>query len=204
MRAAAEALEGEQPVDARRKERLQRVLADASRRMEGVVDRFLDLARAEAGLPGAVREPVPLGELVRAVVAAAEADPRYASRRFSVRGDAPPIRGVAERLETAVRNLVHNAAEYAGDGGAVEVAITADAGGGVTLAVRDSGPGIPEADRERVFDRYFTTRPGGTGIGLALTKAILEAHGGSVDARSPGGAEFVVRLPASAPEPGAG
>jgi signal transduction histidine kinase len=63
------------------------------------------------------------------------------------------------------------------------------------LTVLDSGPGIAEADLPRVFDRYFTTRDGGTGLGLALTRAIVEAHGGRIVASSPGGARFEVRLP---------
>jgi signal transduction histidine kinase len=196
VRAAAEALEGDRPVDARRRERLQRVLADASARMEAVVDRFLDLARAEAGLLDARRERVPLTALARALVVPYRDDPRFVGVRFEVHGDDHAVDGVPERLETALRNVLHNAASYAGPNGLVVVSVTA-VDGWLTLRIRDSGPGIPPEDLPRVFDRYFSTREGGTGIGLALTKAIVEAHGGKVAVSSPGGAEVALSLPAA-------
>jgi len=195
VRAAAEALDSERPVDGRRRERLQRVLADASRRMTTVTDRFLELARAEAGLQDSAREAVSLDELVRALVAPMRADPRFEGVDFEVTGSAPAVVGVPERLETAVRNLLHNAGEYAAPDGSVQVTLDRE-GPSAVVRVRDSGPGIPEADLPRVFDRYFTTRDGGTGLGLALAKAIAEAHGGHLRAASPGGAEFTMVLPA--------
>ena len=196
VRAAAEALDSDRPVEGSRKERLQRVLADASRRMTTVVDRFLELARAEAGLHGAERERVDLDELVAALVAPLRGDPRFEGVQFEVSGQAGAVDGVPERLETALRNLLHNAGEYAAPEGWVRVTLQVSEVGEARVAVRDSGPGIPADDLPRVFDRYFTTRDGGTGLGLALTKAIVEAHGGHIGAASPGGAEFVVTLPA--------
>jgi two-component system sensor histidine kinase ChvG len=195
VRAAAEALAGERPVEGRRRERLQRVLADSSERMAEVVDRFLDLARAEAGLPDAEREPVALRDLVEALVEPLRGDERYDGVRFEVSG--PPARVLAapERLETALRNLLANAAEFAGEDGAVTITLCPGEGE-VALAVADTGPGIAPDDLPRLFDRYFTTREGGTGLGLPLTKAIVEAHGGRIEAESaPEGAIFTVTLP---------
>lgn len=197
VRAASEALAADRPVEGARRERLQRVLEDASARMTTVVDRFLELARAEAGLPDAPREPVGLRALAEALVASQRVDPRFEGLRWTVEGDEVEVPAVPERLETALRNLLHNAGAFAGEGGAVQVVVRAVAGGG-ELTVRDTGPGIPPDDLGRVFDRYFTTRDGGTGLGLPLTRAIVEAHGGRIEARSPGGAEFVVWLPGRA------
>jgi two-component system sensor histidine kinase ChvG len=117
--------------------------------------------------------------------------------------------GVAPRLDSLVRNLVDNAASFAGESGTVRVVVRREAPGTVALEVSDTGPGIPEHDLPRVFDRFFTTRaplradergPKGSGLGLALVKAVAEAHGGHVSARSaPGeGATFRVTLPARA------
>lgn len=196
VRAAAEAMAADRPVEGERRERLQRVLADSAARMEVVVDRFLDLARAEAGLPDAPREPVDLRALAEALVGPLRGDDRYRDRTFAVEGPPVGVAAVPERLETALRNLLVNAAHFAGPDGRVEVRVGRDPGG-AWVAVADSGPGVPEADRPKLFDRYFTTREGGTGLGLALTRAIVEAHGGRIEVRSPpgAGATFVVHLP---------
>ena len=83
----------------------------------------------------------------------------------------------------------------AGESGRVEVSIQADHG--ATVTIHDSGPGIPEDEIEQVFDRYFTTRAEGTGLGLPMARAVIEAHGGTITAASPPGegATFTVRLP---------
>ena len=109
------------------------------------------------------------------------------------------MRGAAERLETAVANLVDNAALHARDGDdAPQVLVDlAREGTSAVLRVCDNGPGIAAADRERVFERFYTRRRGGTGLGLPLTRAITEAHGGTVIVETGPltGACFVLRLP---------
>jgi signal transduction histidine kinase len=110
------------------------------------------------------------------------------------------VRGRREQLARVVRNLLDNADRYAGN--VVEVTL-ASSNGTVDLVVEDDGPGIPEADRERVFDRFTrldegrTRDAGGAGIGLAMVRAIVERHGGGVRAEQghAGGARFVVSLP---------
>ncbi len=196
VRGAAEAMAGDRPVDGRRKERLQRVLIDSSARMELVVNQFLDLARAEAGLPDNEREPVALRTLALAMAEPLSHDARFEAVTFAVHGDEVSVDAVPERLETALRNVLLNAATFAGSGGNVTVTVRVEAGG-VELLVDDTGPGVSEHDLPRLFDRYFTTRDGGTGLGLPLTKAIIEAHGGRIEARNlpQRGARFAVWLP---------
>ncbi|MEQ1566208.1 MAG: HAMP domain-containing sensor histidine kinase [Myxococcota bacterium] len=194
VRAAAEALGSDRPVEGERKDRLLRVLLDASGRMDSVVHQFLELARAEAGLPDAAREGVDLGALVGALAEAARADARYGHLRLSVETAAAPVRAVPERLETATRNLLANALDFAR--GSVTLRVRRD-GAWVELQVDDDGPGIPPEARADLFTRYRSTRRGGTGLGLPLTKAIVEAHGGTIWVGEPAvGASFVVRLPA--------
>ncbi|NOK14637.1 ATP-binding protein, partial [Corallococcus exercitus] len=90
----------------------------------------------------------------------------------------------------------------AGEGGRVEVSIAADADGASRVAVSDSGPGLPPDVRARLFEPFFTTKPSGTGLGLAVSQAIAEAHGGriDVDAGPLGGARFTLSLPAPSRE----
>ena len=107
-------------------------------------------------------------------------------------------------------NLVLNAVQHSGDAGRVQVELAAlngqdvpagvQSGESVRLSVRDSGPGIPEENVGRVFDPFFTTREGGTGLGLALVHRAVEAHEGTilVDGHEGRGAQFTVYLPKQA------
>jgi two-component system sensor histidine kinase ChvG len=199
IRACAERLGSEEKLDETRAKRLAEVLSQSSRRLDALVTQFLELARAEAGLPNEGREDVDVAALARGIVDGARGDARFGSVTFEVRAPETTrtVRGVAHRLEAALRNLVDNAASFAGEGGRVTVEV-AESDGAIEVAVSDSGPGIAADDLPRVFDRFFTKREreGGTGLGLALTRAVVQAHGGTVRAESPpkSGARFVVRL----------
>jgi two-component system sensor histidine kinase ChvG len=197
VRAAAEAL-ARPNTDPERLARLARVLEDSGRRIDLVVSRFLELARAEAGLVGEQRQPLDLQALASGLVSSFEADPRHEGTTFGCGGDSAVVEGSPERLETAVRNLLANAAEFSG--GAVTVT-TGIEGEQAFLAVADRGPGVDPEDLPRVFERYFSRRAGGTGLGLALTRAIVEAHGGGVTAESAAGngSIFRIRLPRARP-----
>lgn len=92
--------------------------------------------------------------------------------------------------------LLANAAEAVGAGGAITIEARR-AERGVEIAVADSGPGVPAEVRERIFEPFFTTRARGTGLGLAVARQIVEAHGGAIAVgdRPGGGARFSLRLP---------
>lgn len=198
IRAAAEAL-ADGPRDAARLDRLSAIVEDSSRRLDALVSQFLDLARAEAGLHAEERELVDVGELGRRCIDRIAADERFASVDFQCvvgQGNVETL-AVAAGLQTVIENLLENAASFAGDGGHVELCV--DGGETVTITVRDDGPGIAEQDRPHVFDRFFTRRSSGkgTGLGLAMVRAVVEAHGGRVVAagRDGGGTEMLASIP---------
>ena len=197
--AAAERLEAG-AVTPERAERLARILADSSRRMEALLDHLLAIAHAEAGLGDEDRELVDVGALLGGICASHRlTDPTTPIELDCSQGLC--VLGVPSGLEAALRNLIENAAAF-GAGSPVRVEAMGQHGR-MRIDVRDQGPGIEPADLPRVFDRFFTTRSGarGTGLGLALVKAIIEAHGGTVSASSePGdGALFSVLLPSRPP-----
>jgi signal transduction histidine kinase len=180
----------------------------SSRRMRRLVADLLLLARADAGREG-LREGVDLSAVVGE--AAAEAAPVAAGHELTLElpsGGGPFVDGVTDDLHRLALNLIENALAHTPPGTAVRVHLAAD-GGTAVLTVADSGPGIPEELRERIFDRFVRGAPesagGGSGLGLAIVRAVAERHGGSVEAGSAGGgARFTVRLPltlAAAPPP---
>lgn len=161
--------------------------------LERVLQDFLTFAR-----PGTARlEEVDLADLARR----AAADPSLAGTEVRVRpAVAARIRGDAQLLERAVRNLVHNAVQAqaeAGREGLVEIGIDR-MDGGVELAVEDRGPGVSEEMRERLFHPFATGRRGGVGLGLALAHRIVTLHGGRIrlEDRPGGGTRAILFFPA--------
>jgi signal transduction histidine kinase len=114
-----------------------------------------------------------------------------------------PVEGDPVQLQQVILNLVLNAAEAMSmvDRGARQLLISTEQGGanGVLVAVRDSGPGIDPEHIERVFDAFYTTKPSGVGMGLAICRSIIEAHGGRLwaDTNEPRGAALQFALPSA-------
>jgi heavy metal sensor kinase len=178
----------------------------SSMRMTELVERLLTLARADAGNPGAVLNPVALEKIVQESVA--QLQPLAGERQISLKARVQPvtIHGDAAALTQLVINLVSNALKYNKAGGKVRVSLE-PAEGGASLIVADSGVGIPRGDQEKLFERFFrvdkarSRAAGGTGLGLAICKSIVDAHRGWIDVKSSEGkgSEFRVWLPALVP-----
>ena len=185
LRGTVELLSDDEDMPA---EQRTRFLDNASReldRLERVVSGLLSLARADEVK---AKERVNLDALLREVAA------RY---DVPLSGVAAEIEADQSQIETVAKNLVENARRHGGPGVAVSIEAIAD-GRYTGFRVRDSGQGISPANLERVFDRFFTTdrARGGTGLGLALVRAIIERHGGKVTVESvPGDTVFTVALP---------
>ncbi|HEX5984324.1 MAG TPA: ATP-binding protein [Solirubrobacterales bacterium] len=173
----------------------------SSKRMSGLVADLLLLARADAGRLEPHRR-VDLAEI--AGEAAAEVAPLMGDRRLVVENERPlRVEGSRDELHRMVLNLLDNAIRHTPRGSCVEMTLRED-GGEAVVEVADDGPGIPEAMRTEIFDRFVrgtgpadTARGTGTGLGLAIVSAVVESHGGSVEATASesGGALLVARIP---------
>jgi two-component system sensor histidine kinase PilS (NtrC family) len=207
IRSATEQLAGE-GVDAEDRAVLRTLVVRESDRLSRLLTEFLDFARVQVRSPGMLH----LGGLVKQALDVARAHPHAEGReiRFEVDASAAGavVAGDEDLLHRAVLNLVLNAVQWAGPGGRVEVALDVveseilspalSATRAVRIRVSDTGPGVPAADAEHVFEPFFTLRPGGTGLGLALVQRAAEAHGGAVfvDEPLPGwGTTFTLYVP---------
>jgi len=171
------------------------VIEDETLRAKLIVDGLLELARPREADP----EPLDLRALCDEAVGRLRETGLLTGVAVEVSGQAAVL-GHPYKLRQVVLNLVRNAAEAAGAGGRVEVAVEPSPQG-ASVRVRDDGPGLPDDARARLFEPFFTTKAGGTGLGLAVSQGIVRAHGGDIEAGSPpgGGTTFTVRLPASPP-----
>jgi signal transduction histidine kinase len=193
---------------------IERIASQASLLTE-MMDRLLDMSRIAAGRLEIRAEPVDAAGLLVEVVDTLGS----VLARHSVRLDLPDDHPIADwdrdRIRQVLVNLLSNAAKYAPEGTVVEAGLRqgpyeAERGASVEYWVRDEGPGIPADDQPRIFDRFSRTPAalqsgiGGTGLGLHIAKAIVEAHGGRIWVESvPGaGATFRVILPVLPPREG--
>ena len=180
------------------------VMLNQSERLSRLVDQLLDLSQLESGSVPIAREPVELAPLVQRVagdVTASRPD-RTVEVRSVVPPDLPALEGDPERLHQVLFNLMDNAYRFTPNGGVVTVRATRE-NGALRVSVEDTGPGIPAEHLPLVFERFYRADPsrsrqdGGTGIGLAIVRSVVEAHGGKIWAESTvgKGATFSFVLP---------
>jgi two-component system phosphate regulon sensor histidine kinase PhoR len=177
-----------------------------SQRMDRLVRDLLRLARLDAGQESLALADCRVEDIVTAVRGDLEGPltSRNQIVRVSIAREAAVVHADAAKLSDALRNLLENAGNYSPAGSTID--ITADReGDDWLLRVADRGPGIPESDLPRIFERFYrvdrsrTRDPGGTGLGLSIVKHLVELLGGSVSARNreDGGAEFTIKLRSS-------
>ncbi len=170
-------------------------------RMERLLSEVREISRVDARLADEERRPVDARQLAADVLEVMRL--RGDAVEYRLHGDGETMVKVSpDRLVQALEKLLENAASFAPPGSPIDVTVTRERAD-VVLRVEDRGPGVPEALRERIFERFFTFRPadgdsGHSGLGLALARTIAEGCGGSVGvaARPGGGARFEIRLPA--------
>ena len=184
--------------------RFLEIIGRHTQRMERLVRDLLRLARLDAGQETLEVIPCDTHNLIDTVVAdvAQAAEERGQRVEVTIGPGADTIRADPAKLHDALRNLIANAITYSPARSSIGIDVTA-ARNRVTIAVSDEGPGIPEEDLTRVFERFYRVDksrardPGGTGLGLAIVRHLVELHGGSVrvENRPEGGARFLITLP---------
>ena len=193
-------------------------LLDANQLDSAELRRAMEKCRDQARRAGAIiqrlremlRRPVPalaeqdLNEVAHAALELAEPEAREAGVALELAPDpaAPRVRADRLLIEQVALNLVRNAIDavqgLAEERRRVTIATASDGRGGAQLCVADLGDGVPEESRERLFDAFVTTKPGGLGLGLAICRSVIEAHGGQIRHEPNGarGTRFSFALPA--------
>jgi signal transduction histidine kinase len=189
-------------------ERAAQIIYDEAGRMRRLVEDLLDLARIESGQAALRRELVDLVQLLEMVLDNLAL--RAAEKGVTLLRETTPlprVTGDGDRLAQVLTNLLDNAIAHTPSGGQVTVH-TAQQEDGVAVAIKDNGPGIPAADLDRIFERFYQVDKSrvrgarkGTGLGLTISREIVEAHGGRIQAesREGDGACFTIWLPLVSP-----
>jgi len=192
------------PADARRE--LAQTVADEAERMERLINNLLDMTRLESGGLYVHKEWQPLQELIGAAL-------RHSERRLDGRpvhvdvpADLPLAQLDAVSVEQVLLNLLDNAVEHTPPGTPIDITGRATREG-VTVEVADRGPGLPDGTEERIFQKFFRGPSAGSrrgiGLGLSISRGLIEAHGGTIHAanRPGGGATFRFTLPSDGTPP---
>jgi two-component system phosphate regulon sensor histidine kinase PhoR len=204
IRGFAETLRGSELSAEQRRQYLDVILRHADR-LTALIEDLLELSRIEGGTRELVLESTDVAALARGLIQ--DLKPRLDAKRLRGELRAEPVpRALADRraLEQVLLNLLDNAIKYSEPGGRIELVVS-DSPTGVRIDVTDTGIGIPEADRARIFERFYRVEKarsrdlGGTGLGLAIVKHLVQAQDGevSVTSREGQGSTFTVRLPAA-------
>jgi two-component system sensor histidine kinase ChvG len=201
IRTAAEMMADAESGEERR--RFRDLMVRDVARLERLISGLRDVARVEGQIEADVSEPVDVCALIGALVASLNATiPGDIRLDLATDGRGFTVLASPERLTQVFENLLANAIGFSPAGSRIAITIRKEAAQAV-ISIDDSGPGIPDAHMERIFERFFTYRPidarrEHVGLGLAIAKQIVESYGGSISAsnRPGGGASFEVRLPA--------
>ena len=166
------------------------VLMAESSRLEQIAREFTEFGRLPEGPPAQVDFTELLSELVRTSV------PPTMKTSMKLDATTPVLLGHYDPLRRAFSNVLRNAVEACGEEGALDIVVAPASDGGVCIEISDHGPGVPRETADRIFDPYFTGKPGGTGLGLALVKQTIEMHGGTIKLEETpgGGATFVIKM----------
>jgi two-component system, LuxR family, sensor kinase FixL len=191
VRGAIQVISSRLPADSRDAQ----VMKDIIARLDALNELMKDLLLF-ARPPQPKLAPVAIVPLLKMVADLVGQDPALKDLAVHVDGSSPPIRGDAELLKIVIQNLLLNSAHATEGRGTVGITVSADADS-CSIAVADTGTGIPPDVREKLFTPFFTTKVRGTGLGLSTAKRLIEAHGGTIAISCPpaGGTAVVLRLP---------
>jgi len=179
---------------------LAETISEEAERLNRVIGNLLDMTRVDSGSLRVAKEWHSIEEVVGAALTRLESQLAGRAVQLSISADLPLVPMDDVLFEAVVRNLMENAHKYSPRETPIEVSAVID-GSELRLEVRDRGVGLEPGDEKRVFEKFYrgksSSAAAGAGLGLAICKGIVEAHGGTISAgnRSGGGAVFTVRLP---------
>jgi two-component system sensor histidine kinase KdpD len=190
--------------DAEQQRELLTTVLEETDRLNRLVGNLLDLARVRAGALIPSRQSVAMDEIAEAVIARVRRSRSDVAIRLTAEDEAPEVSADPVQMDQVLTNLLENAVRHSPSGGEIVVSI-ARAPGAVRSRVLDQGPGVPFSERDRVFEAFYRGRTDperpGAGLGLAIARAIVLAHGGTiwVEEGTGGGAAFVFDVPVETP-----
>ena len=190
--------------DAQNNRRFLGIIRDHAARLARLTDDLLKLARIEAGKLEVEFRPVDIAEQIERCLetTSLKAGRKQIALEAQIPSTLPLVRGDAGLLREVLQNLLDNAVQYTPQGGRIQVLLTVGARD-VVITIADTGIGIPLADQERIFERFYrvdaarSREAGGTGLGLSIAKHIVEAHGGRlwVESEVGSGSRFSFSVP---------
>ncbi len=201
--AAAGLADASADLDGLRRRQLAEMIRQEAERLERLVGNLLQMTRLESGVVRPNLDWQSVEELVGAAIRRMDRELAGRAVTVEVSPGVPLVKADALLIEQVLLNLLDNATKYTPPGTPIEIAVWRD-GDAAVVSIADRGPGLPVGCEERVFDKFFRSHmPGGApgaGLGLAIVRGFVEAHGGCATARNRegGGAVFEVRLPAGA------
>ena len=201
IKAAASLLHTSSDLTPQRLHDLSAIIEEESDRLEGLVTEAIQMARIEGGKLKMHREQIDIAEVVAKAIDHSRAALDGRDIRFVAAPSKETIFADVELIDVALQQLLENAAKYSQSNSPIEISTLAEEGGAV-IEVKDSGPGIPDSEQVRIFEKYYrspstATRSTGTGIGLHIVREIVKAHGGRiwVESRLGEGARFSMWIP---------
>jgi two-component system sensor histidine kinase KdpD len=191
------------PLDPAERRELFATVLEETERLNRLVDNILNLARARAGDIALDKELTPFEDVVETVLTRLRRTLASFHVRTAIREGLPGVWVDPVKMDQALTNIIENAARHSPAEGEIQVAV-APWRGGIQIRVADRGPGIPEDERDSVFEPFFRGRASagtGSGLGLAIARAVVQAHEGSirVEGAPGGGTAVVIELPVGAP-----
>jgi two-component system phosphate regulon sensor histidine kinase PhoR len=204
IRGFSETLLGGALEDADNRSRFLEIIRDHAMRLGRLTDDLLKLAQIEAGQLPFEKQAVPAAQVIDPCleIARIEAKQKNLALDADYASDLPPFYGDVRSLHEILENLLDNAVRYTAPGGHIRVKAVIE-GSDMVLSVSDSGIGIPKADQDRIFERFYradaarSRESGGTGLGLSIVKHLVEVHGGRIRVESEvgQGSTFYIYLP---------
>jgi len=172
-----------------------RIILEETQRLERILEQLLDYARPRYPVKLAATSVPALLDSTASIVTELLKQQGIALK-VEVGEGLPDVAADRDRLRQLLLDLIRNAQDEMPGGGAITLRATAHGENGVEIEVLDTGPGIRAGDEERIFEPFYTTKPGGSGLGLAVARRIAEEHGAGLEATAGPGGRFVLHLPA--------